>query len=306
MKKILLSIFFVVLTMPVVAKETVTIYYAFGAADNMANYSRTLVEEANRLQDKYTFLFDVKPGAGNAVAANYVKNNPNTILATSSAFFIRPIFYPNESYNPNQFKALLPLADTPMGVASLKYQSWKEVPTNRPVTIGTSGLGVTTHLVALQLASKYPNLTVIPFKNPTDAMIAAAGGQIDLTVGFIKDLMSLTTVDVNASRRLSILGVTGNKTINRIKPLSSQGFTANLTSMNAPQMLVVPVTTPDAKFIEWRSILVRASKAKTVQDSYAFDHASRLDNIGDDNIQPWFYKQGSLWKHLSSGVKLEQ
>ena len=306
MKKILLGILFATTGISALAKETVTLVYAFGPADNMANYSRTLVAEANRIQNKYTFVFDTKPGAGNSVAANHVKNAPNAILATSSAFFIRPIFYPNESYNPDHFKILMPQAETPMGVASFKYRSWKEVPTDRPVTIGTSGLGVTTHLVALQISWKFSNLTVVPFKSPSDAIIAAAGGQIDMTVGFIKDLMSWTSADVNVERRMTVLGVTGTKTINGVSTLSSQGFPLTLSAMNAPQMLLVPVTVTDSKFSDWRDILVRAARAKPIQDSYAFDHAIPLDTMSNDSIQPWFFKQEAQWKKLTSGVKLDK
>ena len=305
MKKILVGIFFAITSMSSLAKETVTIVYAFGPDDTMANYSRTLVAEANKIQDKYTFLFDTKPGAGNTVAANHVKNTPNTILATSSAFFIRPVFYPNESYAVGNFKELLPQCDAPMGVASLRYKSWKEVPTDRPVTIGVSGLGVTTHLVALQLASKYPNLQIVPFKSTNNSILATVGGQIDLTVGFINDELRWTTKATTADKRLTILGVTGTKTIANIAPLIKQGFPAILGLMNAPHHLVVPVTVSDAKFKEWREILFKASKAKAVQDTYAIDYAVPLDTINDDNIQPWYHKQDAQWKRLTLGVQLD-
>jgi len=304
--KILLCLFLALTGWTVQAKETVTIVYAFSPADTMANYSRTLAAEANRIQNKYTFVFDTKPGAGNSVATNFVRNNSNTILATSSAFFIRPIFFPNESYNVENFKSLMPQCEAPMGIASLKYKSWKEVPTDRPVTIGVSGLGVTTHLVALQIAAKYPNIKVIPFKSTNDSIIAAAGGQIDMTVGFINDLMRFATPDVSADRRLTVLGVTGSKTIKNIEPLIKQGFSITLASMNAPHHLVVPITVSDSKFAEWRDILTRAARAKSVQDSYEVDHAVPLDTMSNDNIQPWFYKQDTQWKRLSTGVKLEK
>lgn len=304
--KQLLAIILCALATQVLAKETVTIYYAFSPADTMANYSRTLVEEANRIQDKYTFLFDTKPGAGNAVAANHVKNNPNSILATSSAFFIRPNFYPNESYVINNFKELLPQCDAPMGIASLKYRSWRDVPTNRPLTVGVSGLGVTTHLVASEIAVRYPNLQVIPFKSTNDAILATAGGQTDFAVGFINDTIKWTTTATMADRQLTVLGVTGAHTIQGVPTLVSQGFPKILAELNAPHHLVVPATTPDTKFKEWRDILFRASKAKSVQASYAIDSAVPLDSITDSNIQPWFYKQEALWKKIGSNIKLEK
>ena len=69
MKKILSLIFTLAICVNVWAKENITIYYAWGPADSVANYSRTLAAEANKLQNKYTFIFDTKPGAGGAIAA---------------------------------------------------------------------------------------------------------------------------------------------------------------------------------------------------------------------------------------------
>ena len=50
MKKLLIALLF--LATMAQAKETVTIIYGFSPADTQANYSRSLVEEANRIQDK--------------------------------------------------------------------------------------------------------------------------------------------------------------------------------------------------------------------------------------------------------------
>jgi len=94
MKHFIIGVIVMVIATSINAKEVVTIYYGWGPADSLANVSRTLADEANKIQNKYTFIFDSKPGAGGAVAAEYVKRTPNTILATSSAFFIRPNLYP--------------------------------------------------------------------------------------------------------------------------------------------------------------------------------------------------------------------
>jgi tripartite-type tricarboxylate transporter receptor subunit TctC len=193
-----------------------------------------------------------------------------------------------------------------MGVASLKYKSCKDVPTDRPLTIGVSGLGVTTHLVALQLSSRFPNLQVIPFKSTNDAILATAGGQIDLTMGFLNDELKWTTSDTEADKRLTILGITGDKSINGIPTLASEGFSKTLENLNAPHHLVVPTTVSDEKFKEWREILFKASKAKSVQDSYTIDYAVPLDSISNADIQKWYNKQNALWKKLSLEVNIKQ
>lgn len=299
-----LAILFAALTITAAqARETVTIVYAFSPADTMANYSRTLADEANKIQDKYTFVFDTKPGAGNAIAANYVRNTPNTILATSSAFFVRPNFYPNESYDINDYRELMPQCDATLGVASAKYKSWSEVPKNTQLTIGTSGLGVTTHLTATQVMAKYPKMTVVPFKSTNDSILSLAGGFTDIHVGFLGESETWGT---NTSRtKVYILGTTGDKVINGHPTLVSQGFPNMLGRMNAPHHLVIPNTVSTIKFIEWREILVKAAKTKSVRGSYAIDHCTPLSDMEDDRIQPWYNAQAATWKKLSSGVPLE-
>ena len=190
MKRALLGLFFSVLAFAATAKETITIVYSWTAADGPANYSRSIIEEANRLQNKYTFIFDTKPGAGGSLAANHVRNTPNTILATASAFFVRPNFFPNESYDLTAYKEIYLQCTAPVAVTAIKYKTWAEVPQDRPITIGVSGLGTTTHLFATQIQARYPNLTVIPFKSTSESLLSVASGNTDLHVAFLGEVVN--------------------------------------------------------------------------------------------------------------------
>ena len=164
MKKTLAAALMAVTALTAVAKENIVIYYSWSASDTAANFHRVLADEANKIQDRYNFVFDVKPGAGGSIAANHVLNQPNAVLATASAFFIRPNFFPNESHDISKFQELFPQCSAPAVITSKKYKTWADVPTDKPVTIGMSGMGTTTHLIAAQIAKKYPNLTIVPFK----------------------------------------------------------------------------------------------------------------------------------------------
>ena len=302
MSKILAIILFA-FAITATAKETVTINYSFSQADSMANYTRTLAEEANKQQDKYNFIFDAKPGAGGAIATNWLKANPtNSIVMHSSAFWIRPNFFPNESYSVADFKELLPECLGPIAISSVKYKSFKDVPANAPFTIAVSGMGETTHLVALQLAGKYPNLKVVPFKSTTDGLLSMIGGNIDMTVSFLSEPEEW---DKDGSKvRVNILGITGSKDIHKHPTLVSQGFPKILANLNAPHHLIVSAQVPDEKFKEWRSILVKASTAKSVQASYAVDSCVPINTTSDADLQPWFNMQNSQWKQLTEGVKI--
>lgn len=284
------------------ARENVTIIYSWTVADTAANFHRSLAEEANRIQDKYNFIFDAKPGAGGSIAANYVLREPNTILATASAFFVRPNFFPNESHDISQFKQLLPECSAPAAITSKKYRTWAEVPTNVPLTIGMSGMGTTTHLIAAQLVKRYPNLTIVPFKSTSEALLSVLSGNTDFAVNFLGDSAQYTTGNKN---RVYVLGITGNQTVAGATPLINQGFPKDLEVMNVPAQLILPANISDAKFKEWRSILVKAGQAKSVTSSYLPDHCQSNNQMSDADIQPWYHKQTADWKRLTTGVSLK-
>lgn len=300
MKKTLAAILLASTAFTAVAKENITIYYSWGAADTAANFHRVLADEANKIQDKYNFVFDVKPGAGGSIAANHVLAQPNAIVATASAFFIRPNFFPNESHDISKFQELFPQCAAPAVITSKKYKTWADVPTDKPITIGMSGMGTTTHLIAAQIAKKYPNLTIVPFKSTSEAILSVLSNSTDMAVNFMGD--SAQYVETN---KLNVLGATGSRTIGGVKPLSSQGFTKDLDVMDVPAQLLIPTTFPEIKAREIRAIFVRAGKRPAVLDSYKPDYCQSNNQMADKDIQPWYTKQTADWKRLTQGVSLK-
>ena len=299
MKK-LLAILFATFSLAASARENITIYYSWSPADTAANFHRVLADEANKIQNRYNFVFDTKPGAGGSIAANHVLSQPNTILATASAFFIRPNFFPNESHDISQFRELFPQCSAPAVITSKKYKTWAEVPTNKPITIGMSGMGTTTHLIAAQIEKKYPNLTIVPFKSTSEAILSVLSDSTDMAVNFMGD--SAQYVETN---KLYVLGATGSRTVNGVRPLSSFGFTKDLNVMDVPAQLLVPVTFPEAKAKEIRNIFVQAGRQPAVLDSYRPDYCQSNNQMADRDIQPWYNKQTADWKRLTQGVSLK-
>lgn len=298
--KHLLAIILAVASSLSAARENIVIVYSWTPADTAANFHRTLADEANKIQDRYNFVFDVKPGAGGSIAANHVLNQPNTILATASAFFIRPNFFPNESHDIAKFQELFPQCAAPAVITSKKYRTWADVPTDRPVSIGMSGMGTTTHLIAAQIAKKYPNLVIVPFKSTSEAILAVLSDSTDMAVNFMGD--SAQYVETN---KLSVLGATGPKAIGTVRPLSSQGFTRDLDVMDVPAQLLVPTTFPEAKAREIRAIFVEAGRRQAVLDSYKPDFCQSNNQMVDKDIQPWYNKQTQDWRRLTQGVSLK-
>jgi tripartite-type tricarboxylate transporter receptor subunit TctC len=301
MKKILSALLLSVVAVAASAKENITIVYSWSPSDTAANFHRTLADEANKIQDKYNFIFDTKPGAGGSIAANHVLSTPNNIVATASAFFIRPNFFPAESHDISQFRELFPACSAPAVISSKKYKSWTEVPADAKISIGMSGMGTTTHLIAAQLAKKYPNLTIVPFKSTSEALLSVLSDSTDFAVNFLGDSAQYT----EGKNRVYLLGVTGNHPVNGIKPLSSMGFTKDLELMNVPAQLIVPANWSDDRVKEMRDIFLKAGKTKTVLDAYKADYCQNINQMPEVEIQPWYNKQTADWKRLTNGVSLK-
>jgi tripartite-type tricarboxylate transporter receptor subunit TctC len=300
MKRILAIAMFC-LSAAVSAKENITITYAWGPGDSVANYHRTIANEANKVQNKYNFIFDTKPGAGGAIASNYVLKENNNILAHSTAFFVRPNVYPNESYDLKLFKEAFVHCMAPMAVSSSKFKTWRDVPTSR-TTVGISGLGVTTHLAALQLQKKYPNMDIIPFKSTTDSMMSMAAGQTDFHIGFISEAEQWTRE--NSKVAVSVLGITGTKVVNGYPTLVSEGFPAVFSQMNVGHHLVVPAKFDDAKAKEIYDIFAKVSQSQPVRAAYAVDYCEP-QSVKYEDLNKFFAFHTEYWKKLSAGIKVD-
>jgi tripartite-type tricarboxylate transporter receptor subunit TctC len=301
MKRFLLAFLLTIFSSLSMAKEIVTIVFAFGPGDSVATYGRTLAEEANRIQNKYTFVFDARPGAGGTIAAKYVERIPNTILATSAAFFIRPNVYPNDSHSIDQFSGLMIQCTAPMSVGSLKYKTWNEVPKDKEISFGITGLGAMSHLTALQIKEKYPNMLLIPYKSPTEATMALVSGQVDLTVSFLSEFTQWT--GKNGTAQIHVLGVTGPRSAQGAPTLYSAGF-KEVDQMGNPQQLLVPNSVPLAQRQEWHKILTEAAQAPAVLASYRVDSCQPA-SFSFKEMQELFVKQTQLWRKLTTNVKVQ-
>lgn len=302
MKKLLAILLCVCLT-SVNAAETVTIVYSWTAGDMAANYYRALAESANKIQTRYNFIVDYRPGAGGAVAAVHVAKTPDTILATSSAFFIRINLYPESGYNLDNYQELMPICFGPFAISSARYRSWKEVPTDRRLTIGVSGLGTTTHLTALQIIKRYPQMDVIPFKSTSEATMAALGGQTDFAVNLMGDNPQFEKANSTGSR-LYVLGTGGRHTVNNKPLLINQGFDANMARMGSPAQLIVPVTTPAEKYADWRRIMQQAMQTDTVKRAINDDYCAPTAEMAQDP-RAYYLESRNFWQKLTNGIRVQ-
>jgi tripartite-type tricarboxylate transporter receptor subunit TctC len=302
MKKILATLL-ATFALTSTATETITLVYSWTASDVAANYYRALVEVANSQQKKYNFVIDYKPGAGGTVAANHILNNKNAVQITSSAFFIRPNLYPDQSYDLDRFQSVMTLCLAPFSISSARYKSWEEVPTDKPLTIGISGLGTTTHLTAIQLAKKYPNMEIIPFKSTSEAVQATLGGQTDFAVGFVGD--SIQYHSDNPTRRTSnILGISGSHSIEGRPLLINQGFPKILGKFGSPSQIIAPASMPEQQYREVGQILVEAIKSKKVVEVTENDYCFYNAEMSEMPRKKFYEWSRAMWRELTTGIKV--
>jgi tripartite-type tricarboxylate transporter receptor subunit TctC len=164
-------------------------------------------------------------------------------------------------------------------------------------------MGTTTHLIATQVALRYPQMTVVAFKSTTEALLSVLSNNTDFAVNFLGD--SEQYAKPGAPRQVYLLGLTGEKTVSGVAPLITQGFPKSLGRMDVPAQLVLPKTVSDTKFTEWRKILVQAGQARTVQESFAKDYCESMNQMPDDQIQGYYNMQTVEWQKLSNGVSLK-
>jgi tripartite-type tricarboxylate transporter receptor subunit TctC len=297
MKKILLTMAIFVSTSLALAQQTVSIIWPFGMGDTQAQYSRSLVEELNKNQNKYTFILENKPGAGATIGARHVAATTNTVLSASTAFFVRPNFYPVDSHQVGDFRPLMTQCAAPMVIVSKKYRSWQEVDKSKPINIGISGLGATSHLMAMEIVKRFPNAQPVPYKGTREASLDVISGNIELSVAFLGEVEGfLDKGDLYA------LGISGRRVVRGVPTLESQGF-AGVGEVVNMHSLQVPKSMSDTQYNELRAMVVEAAKAAGVQRAYAVDYCEP-SNLDSAATQRWFDQQVLLWKRLSQGILL--
>jgi len=299
MKKLLLSAAITAFACAAHAQQTISIVWPFGMGDTQAQYSRSLIEELNKTQKKYNFILENKPGAGATIGAKHVATNTNSILSSSTAFFVRPNFYPKESHVVADFRPLMTQCAAPMLIVSKKFKSFKEIDRNQNISIGISGLGATSHLMAMEIVKRYPNATVVPYKGTREASIDVIAGNLDLSVAFLGEVVGFLD-----QHELAALGISGKKTVRGIATLESQGF-AGVGEVVNMHSLQVPKSMPDTQYNELRALVVDVARADNVQKAYAVDFCD-ASNLGVADTQRWFDNQVTLWKRLSQDVKVDK
>ncbi len=257
-------------------KQVVPIVWPFSVASNQVNFSRAVIEEANKQQNKYTFIVEFKSGAGGTVAAQHVARETNqlNLLTSSSSFFVRPAYYPGESHKTEDFRPIyIQCTGQVMAILSSKYKNMDELRAQKRLTIGV-GLGSVTEAAARELQKNLPNTQVdfIPYGGTLPAVQDMLGGNLDLAASWVSD-----TKQFVETGKVNVIGATGTRDIEGYKTFHSQKV-RGFEELVGNYQIVAPARISDQQAEELHNILRKGAQASsTLKGFYESDVCAGVD-----------------------------
>lgn len=227
----------------VFAKELITIQFSASASQpNYAPYLKTL-DIANKMQDKYQFILEPKPGANGALALKAMDQSPNNRLATVAPAFVENAkqglinesdYTPVAAQGDACWAVITNVGDTAKGIESLKGQ--------KEITVGGTGYGNAAHITAIILGEKYGfKVRYVVYRANFDALVQmAAGVPINMVVERVQNYQTFKEKNPN----LQILGINcprRSALMPNIKTLREQGvetptiFMATVANIKMPK-----------------------------------------------------------------------
>lgn len=281
------------------AGEKITLYWGFSAAANQANFYRALVNELNKNQTKYEFVFDTRIGAGGAIAANHVLKNPqNSLIGGTTTFYVRPNFDKDTGYNIASFQPVfVQTLGAPVALYSSKFKSIKDLKKSDDLTTGISGFGSHSNLMASILDETYPKVMIVNYPSLVDTNRDVQGKFIDLGWNWLAEIQG--AVDTGNT---TVLGLTGTRSINGQPTLASLGI-RGFENASTNTSISASAEMPIAKVKEIYELLRVANRAPDVQAGYAREFSTPADFTWDQTLQ-WHNQQVKFWAEQSKKVKL--
>ncbi len=304
MKKVLLSAIIALAPMVSFAQTKIYGVWGFTPGSTQGNYVRAILEESNKVQKKYEFIFDHKPGAGSFIAARSVLERDNALLANSAAQFVRPYLYPETAWKFTDFKPVMMMGMNPAALVTAG-KSLDDLVKQPKISLATSGTGSSTHLMAevfaKEIKSKNPNadIAMVHFKDTNEAFVSTMGGHTDATFEFLGDAKAKATPVTR------FIGLTGPKSIDGIATLRSLGY-PELAGVQGIFMWYAPANMPKEQVAEFQKIFLEAEKSEVVQRLYRSDYASRDSNIhSGENLNKFYTDTATKFKSYTQGISVK-
>jgi len=293
MKKQLAILLLFFSTLAQAAPQQVPIVWPFSVGSNQVNFIRTIIDDANKKQNKYNFYVEFKPGAGGTIAARYVENYKNVaLLSTSSSFFVRSFYYPNESHAVENFKpVLIKCTGQPLAVVSKNFSNIDELKNQKRLTIGAN-FGSLTETIVRQLQQTLPGveIDIIPFPGTVQGTQEVLAGRLDLNVDTPGE--SLQWLDLG---RINMIGSSGTVENKHFRTFNNQGV-KGFSGLTNNYMMVASVKTDPVVVKELHEILRSSAQATSVRlrEFYARDYCVEAD-LNFKQTNDIFNKWSTYW-----------
>jgi tripartite-type tricarboxylate transporter receptor subunit TctC len=283
--------------------ETTKIFgvWGFTPGSTQGSYIRAILEESNKVQKKYEFVFDHRPGAGSTIAAKSVLERKNALLANSAAHFVRPYLYPETAWKVNDFKPVMLMGMNPAALVT-NGKSLDDLVKQPKITLATSGTGSSTHLMAevfakeIKLKNPTADIAMVHFKDTNEAFVSVMGGHTDATFEFLGDAKAKATPTTR------LVGLTGNRVLEGIPTLRSLGY-QELAGVQGIFAWYAPSDMPNEQVLEFQKIFLEAEKSESVQRLYRLDFASRDNDVHKgDNLNTWYRETLRRFRIYTQGI----
>jgi tripartite-type tricarboxylate transporter receptor subunit TctC len=255
---------------------SVPVIWPFAIGSNQVNFIRAIIDDANKKQDKYNFYVEFKPGAGGTVGAQYVENHKGiSLLSTSSSFFIRPYYYPEQSHKVENFKpVLIECTGQPLAIISKRFSSLEELKNEKHLSVG-GNLGSITEALVRQLQQVLPNteLDLIPYTGTIQATQDVIADRLDLNVDTPGESLQWLEAD-----KIKTIGASGTVENKYFKTFNSQGI-KGFSGLTNNYIMVANSKTDPETIKELHEILRSSAQATATQlrEYYARDYCNEAD-----------------------------
>lgn len=266
------------------AAEIVKVVWPFGVSSPFVSMQR-IATVANKTQDEFEFVMEVKPGAGGDIAASYALQN-NSLLLTSSGFIINPLIRKQSKDFLNSFTpAFLLVYDEPMVLVSKKFTTYEDFLKADNPTIGTSGAGFTEIAARAFLNGKG---VVVPFKNVNEATSANIGKHIDASIDFYSNVKLL-----HDAGKINVLAQTGKK----IK------LNSGLERLTSHYMVYAPNSFDPEKLKKINQLFKNIIMSDYAQEPFQYT-GGKFKSLNLKETRVFFDDQKLFWKTTVEGMNI--
>lgn len=275
------------------AQKTVELVWPFSPSAPHSNIVRSLAENANKSQSKYTFVFTNKPGAGGAIAVNYATQPSDQIkiLAHTSSYWIRPAFFEEGKYDINVVTPITFIyKGESLALISAKHKTLEEFKKQDKPNLGIIP-GSITMLTASKISSSLKDdFNLIPYPGTPEISRDVMGKHLDAGIEF-------TALADTLQPNINILGITGTRSILGHKTFSSQGV-KGLDDIFSSFFISISKTADPALINEMTAILQAAAKGDNVKAIVENNLRAEYVQMNTEETQKFFKQHTAVWNSI--------